>query len=223
MAPYQLIVFDWDGTLMDSEARIVASMQGAFRALGLEPPAPVAVRNVIGLGLDQAIATLLPDADADLRQRLIKPYRERFLGNEQTPTPLFEGAAELITDLHAAGHLLAVATGKSRAGLDKALRETGLGEWFHATRCADDTFSKPHPAMLLELMEQLGTAPAATLMVGDTEYDLEMARNAGVAAVAVGYGAHTPARLLALQPLTCAMSIADLRAWLHRPHWSMTE
>lgn len=211
---FELLVFDWDGTLMDSEARIVTCMRAGFEALGLPPPSPPAVRNVIGLGLDQAIATLFPLADGPMRQSIIAVYREWFLGTDVTPTPMFDGAVAMIERLHARDRLLAVATGKSRPGLNRALAESGLKPYFHATRCADDSFSKPHPAMLLELMDELGVAPAATVMIGDTEYDLEMARNAGVASIGVGYGAHSPERLFTHQPLGCAMSVAELAAWL---------
>jgi len=211
---FDLIVFDWDGTLMDSEARIVTCMRGAFIELGVEPPAPEAVREVIGLGLDEAIHTLWPAAGSERRREIMTHYRQRFLVSDDTPTPLFEGAVELVRELHDAGRLLGVATGKSRRGLDEALAASGLARFFHATRCADETFSKPHPAMLEALMDELGVDPARTLMVGDTEYDMELAGNAGVAAVAVGYGAHAPERLLAHGPLACVMSIAELGDWL---------
>ena len=211
-----LIVFDWDGTLMDSEARIVASMQGAFRACGLDAPPAEAVREIIGLGLETAIARLLGDGDPERIAALATAYRERFLASDPTPMPLFEGVRELIEALHRRGRLLAVATGKGRAGLDKALTESGLGALFHATRCADESFSKPHPAMLLELMDELGAEAARTLMVGDTEYDLLMARNAGVPAVAVGYGTQALERLRAHEPVCAARSVAELADCLLR-------
>lgn len=212
----ELIVFDWDGTLMDSEGRIVASMQAAFRDLGLASPPATAVRGVIGLGLEEAIRRLPGfDGEQTLAQ-LIARYRHHYLVADATPTPLFEGAQALIEGLHAQGRLLAVATGKSRRGLDQALDQTGLRPWFHATRCAEETFSKPHPGMLHELMDELGVTPAVTLMIGDTDYDLQMAHTAGVRVLAVGYGTQTPERLLALQPLACAPSIAVLSDWLLR-------
>jgi phosphoglycolate phosphatase len=144
-------------------------------------------------------------------------YRQHFLVSDDTPTPLFDGAARLVQELHGAGRLLGVATGKSRRGLDEALVASGLSGLFHATRCADETYSKPHPAMLEALIDELGVATDRTLMIGDTEYDMELARNARVAAVAVGYGAHAPERLLAHQPLACVMSIAELGDWLRAP------
>lgn len=211
---FDLIVFDWDGTLMDSEARIISSMRAAFAELAVAPPPPEAVREVIGLGLDEALQRLWPAASGSRRRTLMDTYRQQYLVADTTPMPLFEGAAEMVQDLHESGWLLAVATGKSRRGLDDALAASGLGHLFHATRCVDETFSKPHPAMLEALMEELGVDAERTLMIGDTEYDLEMARNAGTAAAAVGYGAHAAERLTAHDPLTCAMSIGELRDWL---------
>ncbi|TVQ91814.1 MAG: HAD family hydrolase [Chromatiaceae bacterium] len=211
---YELIVFDWDGTLMDSEARIIASMQAAFVELGRSPPPAEAVREVIGLGLEQAIGRLWPAASAARRVQAMTGYRQHFLAQDQTPMPLFSGATALLRALHRHGRLLGVATGKSRIGLDQAIADSGLHGLFQATRSADETFSKPHPAMLLELMDELGMRPAQTLMVGDTEYDLQMAANAGVAAVAVTYGAHPRARLLAQQPRACVDSLPELAAWL---------
>lgn len=211
---FDLIVFDWDGTLMDSEARIISSMRAAFTELAVAPPPPEAVREVIGLGLDEALHRLWPAASGSRRRTLMDAYRQQYLIADTTPMPLFEGAAEMVQDLHESGWLLAIATGKSRRGLDEALTASGLGRLFHATRCADESFSKPHPAMLEALMDELGVDAGRTLMIGDTEYDLEMARNAGAAAVAVGYGAHAAERLTAQGPLCCAMSIGELRDWL---------
>ncbi|MEA1051031.1 HAD-IA family hydrolase [Lamprobacter modestohalophilus] len=212
----ELVVFDWDGTLMDSEGRIVASMQAAFTDMGRPPPPSAAVREVIGLGLEEAILRL-PGVSADQGlSEIIARYRHHFLVTNTIPTPLFEGAKALVEALHQRGQLLAVATGKSRKGLDQALDQTGLRPWFHATRCAEETASKPHPGMLHELMDELGVKPADTLMIGDTDYDLLMAQNAGVRALAVGYGTQSPARLLEHKPLGCASSIALLSEWLLR-------
>jgi phosphoglycolate phosphatase len=211
---FDLIVFDWDGTLMDSEARIVNCMHDAFAELGIDPPARAAVRDVIGLGLDEAVHRLWPAGSSAGRQEIMSQYRQRFLVSDSTPAPLFEGAAELVQELYDGGRLLGVATGKSRRGLDEALAASGLAKWFHATRCADETFSKPHPAMLEALMDELGVSADRTLMIGDTEFDMELAHNAKVAAVAVGYGAHAAERLIAHGPLACAMSIDELGEWL---------
>jgi phosphoglycolate phosphatase len=211
---YDLLVFDWDGTLMDSAARIVASMRAAFIELALAPPAPAAARNVIGLGLSHAVAELAPGLDEVTRGKIIERYRAHYLELDDTPTPLFPGAAEVVAQLAAQGYLLAVATGKSRRGLDQALAQSGLRAHFHATRSADETFSKPHPQMLLELLDELGVGNEQALMIGDTEYDLLTARNAGVDALAVCYGAHAPERLLALGPLACLSAIDALPGWL---------
>lgn len=211
----QLIVFDWDGTLMDSEARIVACLRAAIEETGLSHRPNEALRNIIGLGLREALMTLYPEGSDQQHNDLVKHYRHHFLVSNETPSPLFEGADQLIRELHAQGHFLAVATGKGRQGLDKVLEETALGEYFHYTRCADETRSKPHPQMLLEIMDWLGTEPANTLMVGDTEFDLQMARNAGARALGVSYGVHDKARLLACEPLACLDSLAEVAAWLN--------
>lgn len=211
----QLIVFDWDGTLMDSEARIVACLRAAIEETGLPYRPDDALRNIIGLGLREALVTLYPEVNDQQHDVLVKHYRHHFLDSNETPSPLFEGAERLIRELHAQGHFLAVATGKGRQGLDKVLEETALGEYFHYTRCADETRSKPHPQMLLEIMDWLGTEPADTLMVGDTEFDLQMAHNAGARALGVSYGVHDKARLLACEPLACVDSLAEVAEWLN--------
>lgn len=213
---FELIVFDWDGTLMDSEARIVTCLQAAFQDLGLPPPSVEAARDIIGLGLDESMQRLMPSADAALRAELITTYRRHFLVTNQTPSVLFPGALEALQWVTGRGYRLAVATGKSRVGLDKSMAETGTHSLFHATRCADETFSKPHPQMLLELMDELGVRPAETLMVGDTEYDMQMARNAGVPSLAVCYGVHSADRLLAHAPLACLDSLHAFPGWLER-------
>ncbi|WP_295445074.1 HAD-IA family hydrolase [uncultured Thiodictyon sp.] len=213
---FALIVFDWDGTLMDSQARIVDCIQAAFVDVGQPPPSPAAAADIIGLGLDDAMARLWPAADAAQRQVVADHYRRHFLGGNPTPSALFPGAVETLEWLSDQGYLLAVATGKSRRGLDLSLAETGLAGYFQATRCADESFSKPHPQMLLEIMEVLGVRPAETLMVGDTEYDLQMAANACTGALAVSYGVHSPERLLALRPLACLNSLGAIPQWLRQ-------
>jgi len=214
MSGFDLLVFDWDGTLMDSEARIVACMRAAAEDLEVEVPGHEAVREIIGLGLREAVAELFPSLDSAAVQGLADRYRLHFLDTDRAPSHLFPGAAETLRTLETQGYLLAVATGKGRRGLDMALENTGLGQVFHATRCADETFSKPHPEMLLQLMSELGVEPSATLMIGDTEYDLEMARNACVAGLAAGYGVHPPHRLARHQPLAFLGAITELPGWL---------
>ena len=211
---YELVVFDWDGTLMDSEARIVSCMQRAAADAGFPIPAPAAARDIIGLGMTEAVGRLFPTADPRSVDDLISAYREHWLGNEVEAETMFGGALDLVSGLYRSGYLLAVATGKSRRGLNKAFAESGLGAFFHASRCADETFSKPHPQMLEEILTDLDISPAAALVIGDTEYDLQMAGNAGVRSVAVGYGAHEPERLAGHGPLTILEDLVDLIGWL---------
>ncbi len=211
-ARFELVVFDWDGTLMDSEAHIVASMQRAIDDLKLPTVDDNNIRNIIGLGLREAIADLYPQSDDATVQSIADRYRYHFLADD--PCEPFEGAEAVLKQLQQQGYLLAVATGKGRSGLDRVLEATGFGTYFLETRCADETVSKPHPQMLLEIMETLDVAPGRTLMVGDTEYDLNMASAAGATALAVDYGVHERERLLACKPAACLDSIQALPAWL---------
>lgn len=213
MYDIKLVVFDWDGTLMDSAAQIVACMQAASADLQLDTRSIDAVKNIIGLGLREAVAALYPDADTELVSALADRYREHWLSGAQQSL-LFPGVETTLQLLKDEGYRLAVATGKGRHGLDKVLRETGLAHLFEATRCADETRSKPHPLMLQQLMTELQCAPAQTLMVGDTEYDMEMARNAQAHPVAVSYGVHEWPRLQRHAPLTCLDQISELGDWL---------
>ena len=208
--PRRLVVFDWDGTLMDSTGQIVAAAMATISDLGLPQRSPDAVRDIIGLGLREGWHRLFPELDADGFAAFVDAYRERFLSPAFQTARLFERAAEVVEELAGRGLVLAVATGKSRRGLDRDLGVTGLGRFMAASRTADETRSKPDPAMLLELMQRTGAAPESTVMVGDTEWDLEMARRAGVPAVAAGYGAHAPERLRRYAPLACIDSIAAL-------------
>lgn len=210
---YSLIVFDWDGTLLDSAAGIVESIQAAALDLRLPVPTRESASHVIGLGLRDSLRAAVPTLPEARYQEFAGAYRRHFRAR-QDAMALFPGARELLRDLQSAGHRLAVATGKSRRGLEHALEATALRPFFFATRCADETQPKPHPAMLLELMAQLGAPPGQSLMIGDTSHDLEMARSAGVDAVAVCYGAHPEPALRALGPRACVASIVDLRAWL---------
>lgn len=210
---FDLLVFDWDGTLIDSAAAIVESVQGAARDLGLRVPDDEAARYIIGLGLADALGRLFPEADAALFPQIADRYRVHFF-NRDADIPLFTGASELVRDVRERGFLLAVATGKSRRGLERALGQTGLGDLFHGTRCADEGFAKPHPDMLLYLMELLGVEAERTLMIGDTTHDLEMASSARVAGVAVTYGAHSREALLNHGPLALVHSVSELAAWL---------
>ncbi len=210
---YELIVFDWDGTLMDSAAAIVRALQAACADLALPAPDEVRARYVIGLGLSEALRHVVPGLSVDDYPRLVERYRHHFLSRDHELN-LFDGMHELVLRLQDRGRMLGVATGKSRLGLDRALAASGLASAFHATRCADECFSKPHPQMLEQIMDELGVLPHRTLMVGDTIHDLQMASNAGVAALAVSFGAHSGAALRAERPLACLDSPAQLSRWL---------
>jgi phosphoglycolate phosphatase len=209
---YDLIVFDWDGTVMDSTAVIANSIQAACRDLDLSVPSDEAARHVIGMGLGEALRHAVPDAPEPMYEPLVARYKHHFLAHDAS-IPLFDGARETIAELRDAGYWLAVATGKSRLGLDRALQSSDMTEYFHATRTADQTFSKPHPAMLQEIMAELGLLPGRVLMVGDTTHDLQMAINAGVDALGVTHGAHPVEQLRALQPLALLDDFAGLREW----------
>ncbi len=210
---FELLVFDWDGTLMDSAAAIAASIQSACRDLDLPVPSEEQARYVIGLGLGDALAHILPGLDPVRYQDVQARYRVHFLERD-SGTTLFPGAADMVAALHSGGHLLAVATGKSRRGLDRALAATGLKSYFHTTRCADEGHTKPHPGMLLGLMEELGIASERTLMIGDTTHDMEMAHAAGVSRLGAAYGAHAKDDLLAYAPVACVEDFDGLRRWL---------
>jgi phosphoglycolate phosphatase len=211
---FDFIVFDWDGTLMDSTATIVHCIQAAACDLGLPVPDERSAAHVIGLSLQSAMEVAIPGVDPKYYPRIIERYRYHYL-NQDGGLTLFDGVPEMLDDLVQQGYLLGVATGKSRVGLDRALRASGLASRFDATRCADQTFSKPHPAMLLELTQELGQDMQRTVMIGDTTHDLLLAQNAGAAGIAVHYGAHTPDDLQALNPLFAANSVAELHAWLN--------
>ena len=208
----RFIVFDWDGTLMDSERQIVSCLHAAIADLQLDPMDDNTVKNVIGLGLREAIDTLVPGQDERFQQAFVAAYRKYWF--QSGGSALFSGVREVLDVLRERNLLMGIATGKARRGLIKVLGETGLGDYFHATRCADETPSKPHPQMLLELMEELNVTAGQTLMVGDTEYDMEMATNAGVGKIAVSSGVHEAIRLKRHDPLVCLENISNLPVWL---------
>ena len=210
---FRLLVFDWDGTLADSEQRIVAAAQSAIDTLGLPARSREQVRGIIGLAMSEACQALFPDMRPDQEGRFIACYREYYLRNTMVPIPLFPGAAAALRDL-AERHQLAVATGKGRRGLDRDIATHDLGVLFSTTRCADDAPSKPHPQMLVDIMEELQVESHETLMIGDTAFDMEMARNAGVDRIAVSTGVHERERLLEFDPLALLDSIAELPEWL---------
>jgi phosphoglycolate phosphatase len=210
---FDLIVFDWDGTLMDSTSTIVKCIQAAAKDLGLPIPRDEAASHVIGLGLHEAMQAAMPNIDPAFYPRMVERYRYHYLSKDHELT-LFAGVREMLQELAQDAYFLAVATGKSRVGLNRAMNAVGVLSLFDATRCADETFSKPHPAMLQELTRELGQDLKRTVMIGDTTHDLLMANNAGAAGVAVHYGAHPVDQLDACAPMYSASSVSDLHRWL---------
>ncbi|HEV8691792.1 MAG TPA: HAD-IA family hydrolase [Ideonella sp.] len=210
---FDLIAFDWDGTLFDSTALIVRSLQDACRDIGVAVPDAARAAYVIGLGLRDALEYAVPGLPSERYSELAASYRRHYLGGQQALT-LFTGTIEMLRALKARQHLLAVATGKNRRGLDDVLQMTELRGLFDASRTADETVSKPHPLMLQELMAELGTAPERTLMVGDTTHDLQMAVNAGTPCVGVSFGAHDHESFEPFAPLAIAHSTRELHDWL---------
>lgn len=214
MAEPKLVIFDWDGTLMDSASQIVHCMQLAADECKVPIPSDEAVRHIIGLGLPEALAILFP-GESEIRHRLIRDrYAFHFVAESGGESRLFPGARELLDDLLARGHLLAVATGKSRLGLDRVLKKTGLTHRFNATRCADETLSKPNPRMLRELLHELKMTAAQSVMIGDTTYDMEMAQLIEMPRIGVSYGVHSVAQLQYYRPLAVVDSISTLAAQL---------
>ena len=218
MRPYDLLVFDWDGTLMDSAHRIVTCMQRAARDAGHPVPGDAAVREIIGLGMREAVARLWPEAGAREIDDIIDAYRTHWLGDEIPASSLFPGAETVVRWAREAGYLLAVATGKSRRGLDKVLKETRLKDCFDMTRCADEAHSKPHPQMLQDILTDLDMLPERALVIGDSEYDMLMAANARVDALGIVHGVHETDRLLASGALGVLDELGALPAWLDGIH-----
>lgn len=209
-----LFIFDWDGTLSDSKAKITTAMQLAARDVGWTPLEDHRIHNIIGLGLPEAIHQLYPDTDLSDRQSLRDAYAGRFLSlDEARPSDFFPGVMDTLCRLKADGHILTIATGKSRKGLDRIFGVLGVADLFHASRCADETASKPDPLMLEELLNEFGVAPDAAVMIGDTEYDMEMARRIDMPRIAVSYGAHHIDRLHIYQPELCLDQFEHLLSW----------
>ncbi|GAB2718200.1 HAD-IA family hydrolase [Halomonas garicola] len=212
---FDLMIFDWDGTLMDSVPRIVSSMQAAARDAEWGELAPEAVENIVGLGLPEAVDILCPGITAAHSARLRERYAHYFVHADATPMAFFDGVEARLERLHRQGApRLAVATGKTRRGLDRIFTETGSARWFHSSRTADETRSKPDPLMLDELLDELGVSASRALMIGDTEYDMAMARALNMPRVGVSYGVHESERLAAFEPLHIAHDIDGLFDWL---------
>jgi len=211
---YDLLIFDWDGTLMDSIDQIVDCLAAAADDAGA-PDLPVStLRDIIGLGLREAMDALYPGEPEEMIDRLVERYRYHFVEQKRGSAELFPGVEAMLERLTGNGFQLAVATGKARVGLKRVFHETGYDRYFHASRCADETESKPHPKMVHELIAELNADPERTLMIGDTSYDMRMAENAGIEALAVSYGVHNCQQLKEHTPVACVNSVAELDAWL---------
>ena len=209
----QLVIFDWDGTLIDSQANIVQCFQLVINDLQLSPRTNEEISNIIGLGLKEALNLLYPSHSEDDFTQMVDRYRYHFFASD--PSEPFVGTEDVLSALSEAGYILAVATGKGRNGLNKAFKSTGFGQYFHASRCADETRSKPRPLMLEEILDETGMDPGQAIMVGDTEYDLEMAKNAGISSIGVSYGVHDSERLLKHEPITVINEIRALLNWFN--------
>jgi len=215
--PYKLLIFDWDGTLMDSVARIVNCLRiASAEVIGHEQRSDHELKDVIGLGLREALMQLHPRSSDQQIEQMSAAYRYQYMEVNPTESVLFDGAEKLLETLEQQGYWLAVATGKGRQGLDQVLEFTGMKSRFHTTRCASETFSKPHPLMLEEILEQLGMQVEDALMIGDTEYDMEMARNARMDCLGVSYGVHPPERLMKHKPIGCIDHILQLDDFLQK-------
>jgi phosphoglycolate phosphatase len=213
-SPYKLLVFDWDGTLMDSVGVIVACAQTMMRELGLPEHPEAAIRGTVGLGLRETIEQIVPGCDEALYRRVVETYRIHWLATYQNQPLLFPGVPEMLRRLSDEGYLLGIATGKSRRGLDYALDRNGLSDLFLATRTVDEAPSKPHPGMLLDLLDELGVRPGEAVMIGDTRYDLEMARAARVAGLAILSGSQAREELELYEPLACLGNVVEVVDWL---------
>jgi phosphoglycolate phosphatase len=209
-----LIIFDWDGTLMDSTQKIITSMQLAAEECGLSVLESDVVKNIIGLGLPEAIHHLYPSVNAHSRGKLQQAYAKFYVDADRVPCEFFVGVEECLASLQLKGHKIAVATGKSRKGLHRVLSNINWLDKFDASRCADETASKPHPKMLFELMDELDFSKEETIMIGDTEYDLEMANNAQIKSIGVSYGAHARERLYKHSPIAVIDSVLELHDFI---------
>ncbi|MEB3899850.1 HAD family hydrolase [Pseudomonas putida] len=212
--PYELLIFDWDGTLADSIGRIVLAMNSAAERAGEAPSDEGAIKGIIGLALGEAIAMLYPHLDVGQVEVFRQHYADVYMALDQQPSPLFEGVVESLEAFRAEGYRLAVATGKARRGLDRVLKANGWERYFDITRAADETRGKPHPLMLEQILAHCQVEPQRALMVGDSAFDLQMASNAGMHSVAVGYGAMSLEALSEFGPQVCIDHFSQLREWL---------
>lgn len=211
---YQLVIFDWDGTLMDSAQKIANCIIASARDAGLAPPSETTAKSIIGLGLVEAMQQLFPSASAADIKRVIEAYRYHFVAGDVTEQALFSGVEQGLNELQETGALLAVATGKSRAGIERVFADCDLRQHFVVTRCADETRSKPHPQMLHEILDFTSIDADKAIMVGDTTFDMDMAANAGITGLGAAYGVHTEQMLRESQAVEVKHSFSDLLAWL---------
>lgn len=214
MQHYKLVVFDWDGTLMDSVDRIVSSMRTAAQIVGLSIPSHDEVKQIIGLSIPEALKALFAGITDEQIEIMRLQYKHQYLEGDNTPTPLFEHAINLLSQLRQENKLLAVATGKGREGLNRVLHVSETGNFFHTTRCAGEMPSKPNPQMLHSILAELDVAPHEAIMIGDTSHDLKMAQNAGVDSIGVTFGVHDKQELEQYNPKTVVNSLSELHQLL---------
>ncbi len=207
---YKMLIFDWDGTLMDSQQKIVQTLRSTLLQLNLVDQSDDQLKNVIGLGLSEAIIQLYPKLNEQQVKQFADLYRHIFVLPDQPCPVLFDGVIAMLKKLHQQGVILVIATGKGRQGLEQAIDSSGVREFFYASRCADETFSKPNPQMLIELLDEFSLTPAEAIMIGDTIYDLEMANNIKMDSLAVSYGVHEIDRLLNYNPILVCDTIKEL-------------
>ncbi|MCU7553955.1 HAD-IA family hydrolase [Alteromonas sp. ASW11-19] len=210
MKNYQLVIFDWDGTVMDSAAKIIRCMQNAARHCEVPVPTDDEVAHIIGISLKPAIMQLFNTRDEALADRIVQAYKTEYLQQDVVPCPLFTGAEKLFDALRAANKTLAVATGKARRGLNRAWSNTGTGHYFATSRCADEANSKPSPDMLVQILEELNVSAADAVMIGDTVYDMQMAEAIGMDRIGVSYGVHAQVNLEKHKPEAIVHSLAEL-------------
>lgn len=214
MKAYKLVIFDWDGTLMDSIGRIVSSMQNAAEIIDFPIPSQRDVESIIGLSLPKAIPILFPQVTPEQVDKILSSYKTEYLYDNKVATPLFDGVSDLLSDLDKEGVITAVATGKGRVGLDRVMAETNTTHYFKATRCGDEYQSKPHPEMLESLLSYFNLSASDALMIGDTNFDLEMAQRAGIDSVGVTFGVHSKDILEQYNPVAIVDSIPELHKLL---------
>lgn len=211
---HKLVIFDWDGTLMDSASKIINCMQTAARHCEVDVPDADAVANIIGISLLPAIKQLFSISDDALAEKIKEAYKNAFVEQDNTPSPLFQGVMPMLNQLYADNRAMAVATGKARRGLNRAWQQTNTKHFFSASRCADDAESKPSPDMLIQLLDELQVSPSEAVMVGDTVYDMQMAEQIGMDRIGVSYGVHAPEHLELHAPLNICASVSELHKTL---------